>query len=451
MFCRSTYHSEDLISLHKKIIGVSLISNSIQMKKILLLVLFSTFFLGTQAQTSLTTAADFTATDIEGEIHTLNDYLADGQYVLIDFFAYWCSNCCNKTPAITEVYEKYGCNSGDLAVLTIEREGSLSQVQTFEQNCGGGIAPTFVGSEDGGSIQTLYGITSVPTFVLIHPDGTILNQQINSFSVATFDALAAQHGIAESNCAAASNPAAVFTMNPPYLDVVFTNSSTDAVSYLWDFGDGNTSTEENPSHTYSAAGTYLVCLTATAADGNESTECQEVDVFAEILAAVADFTFSVDLAEVTFTNSSANADSYSWDFGDSNSSTEENPTHTYEAGNSYEVCLTATNAAGSNVECKTVVIAISSIEDFISENIELYPNPTNAGSQISFELRNAQDINVKIFDVIGAEVAEIQTENYASGKHTLTLPIYHLQGGQYFISLVQANEVVKVLKLQKVD
>jgi PKD repeat protein len=56
------------------------------------------------------------------------------------------------------------------------------------------------------------------------------------------------------------------------LTVTFTNKSTDATSYLWDFGDGQTSADENPSHTFAADGIYQISLKATNADGESSTK-----------------------------------------------------------------------------------------------------------------------------------------------------------------------------------
>lgn len=83
-------------------------------------------------------------------------------------------------------------------------------------------------------------------------------------------------------------------------------------------------------------------LSACTDDGGEDPEPEEV---------VASFQFAVDetdFLKVTFTNFSQNATSYSWDFGDDGTSIEENPTHTYAAGGTYEVTLTATNDAGES-------------------------------------------------------------------------------------------------------
>lgn len=76
-------------------------------------------------------------------------------------------------------------------------------------------------------------------------------------------------------------PAAGFTNNANGLVVDFFNSSTNATSYSWDFDDGNTSIDFNPSHTYASAGTYNVCLTAISAC-DESTVCQEITVSEDV-------------------------------------------------------------------------------------------------------------------------------------------------------------------------
>lgn len=75
----------------------------------------------------------------------------------------------------------------------------------------------------------------------------------------------------------------------------------------------------------------------------------------------ASFNVAVDGNATTFTNTSANADSYMWNFGDGNTSTAESPTHTYASDGSYDVVLTATNADGSATASSTVIIAINSV------------------------------------------------------------------------------------------
>lgn len=71
----------------------------------------------------------------------------------------------------------------------------------------------------------------------------------------------------------------------------------------------------------------------------------------------AAFTSAADGLTVTFTDGSVGADTYSWDFGDGNSSTEASPTHTYAAGGTYTVSLTVTNAGGSSTDSEELMVS----------------------------------------------------------------------------------------------
>ena len=147
--------------------------------------------------------------------------------------------------------------------------------------------------------------------------------------------------------------------------VDFTDESQNQpTSWEWDFGDGNSSIMQNPSHTYTMPGTYTVCLTATNSSGSD-TNCQMLDI--EIASIpVADFSFSTpDQLTIDFTDLSQNQPtSWEWDFGDGNSSTMQNPSHTYAVQATYTVCLTASNIAGENTVCKEVNIAIAPVAAF---------------------------------------------------------------------------------------
>ncbi len=146
-----------------------------------------------------------------------------------------------------------------------------------------------------------------------------------------------------------ANPVAAFSA-PAVCEgaaTVFSNSSTGAASYSWNFGDSSAaSTAVNPSHTYAAAGTYTVTLTATSAAGCTNSIPHDVTVNANPVAAFSAPAVCEGAATV-FSNSSSGAASYSWNFGDQSSpSTDTNPSHTYAAAGTYTVQLTATSAAG---------------------------------------------------------------------------------------------------------
>lgn len=149
-------------------------------------------------------------------------------------------------------------------------------------------------------------------------------------------------------------PVAAFTYSGDPA-VSFTDASLNSpTSWFWNFGDGGTSTLENPSHLYASNGVYNVCLTATNATGS-NTSCQLITIDS-YLSPVAAFTFTGD-PTVTYTDLSTNSPtSWAWSFGDGGVSTLENPTHTFTTNGTYNTCLTATNAVGSNTSCQDVII-----------------------------------------------------------------------------------------------
>lgn len=149
-------------------------------------------------------------------------------------------------------------------------------------------------------------------------------------------------------------PTAGFTRTTNFLSATFTNTSTGATSYLWNFGDGGTSTQANPGHTYTSAGTYNVCLTATNACGSNQT-CQQVTV-ANCALPISGFTQVTNNLQVTFSNTSTGATTYAWNFGNGQTSTLASPSVTYSSAGTYNVCLTATNGCGSQQYCQQVTV-----------------------------------------------------------------------------------------------
>jgi PKD repeat protein len=143
-------------------------------------------------------------------------------------------------------------------------------------------------------------------------------------------------------------PVAAFTANTTSglapLTVGFTNSSTGIIdSRSWDFGDGTTSTEVDPAHTFAAAGTYIVNLTVANIAGSNSTT-RTVNVAPR---PQANFTWTPVLPAagepVEFTDTSSGSPQWwEWDFGDGTAgSIERNPVHTYRSPGNYTVLLSA--------------------------------------------------------------------------------------------------------------
>jgi PKD repeat protein len=166
-------------------------------------------------------------------------------------------------------------------------------------------------------------------------------------------------------------PTVAFTGTPTSgtapLTVAFTSICSDTTSYHWDFGDGTTSTQQHPSHTYTTPGTYTVTLTGTNLYG--STVSTRADyVTATQVPPVAAFSASPLTGHapllVQFTDASTNSPtSWSWDFGDGETSTQRHPTHIYRAAGTYTVTLTVTNTGGSGTETKTDLLTIYAAGD----------------------------------------------------------------------------------------
>jgi PKD repeat protein len=134
-------------------------------------------------------------------------------------------------------------------------------------------------------------------------------------------------------------------------------------SWTWDFGDGNTSTEQNPIHQYAEAGSYVVTLTIF----DEETECESTvsyDVW------VDDFNYDCyawyfwtpswqePLAVEFYDFSFFEPGSWSWDFGDGNTSTEQNPVHVFAEPGEYEVTLNIVSADSSCIESYTEMVYV---------------------------------------------------------------------------------------------
>lgn len=149
---------------------------------------------------------------------------------------------------------------------------------------------------------------------------------------------------------------ALFSMVSDDLEATFTDTSFASdgehiVSWAWDFGDGDTSTVQNPVHTYTSLGTYNVVLRITDSNGCTSLYNQAITVGIDCSQLHAGFTFVENFLEVTFTDTSTTAPgetitTWQWDFGDGHTSSQQNPVHTYDTGGNYNVILTVTSSKG---------------------------------------------------------------------------------------------------------
>jgi PKD repeat protein len=219
-----------------------------------------------------------------------------------------------------------------------------------------------------------------------------------------------------------SNPPpcnAAFTAYPdstnPYVIHFFNQSTPSGVGGTWTFGDGTSSAVQHPTHTYNAPGTYTVTLIVGTALCTDSV-VQQITVGTPPNCQAA-FSFMPDSANpntIHFIDlSTGNPTSYSWNFGDGNTSTVKNPTHSYTTSGTFTVTL---NISGSNCQStstQNVVISGSSTSYTLSGSVKDSLNQPKAFCGLI------------LFDLQGIPMKSAMT----SGNGTYT--IYGVNTGSY--------------------
>jgi PKD repeat protein len=166
-------------------------------------------------------------------------------------------------------------------------------------------------------------------------------------------------------------PIAAFTQNTVSgtapLDVQFTNQSIGQnISYLWNFGDGTTSAETHPRHTYRNPGTYTVVLTASNAGGtaNVSRNIAVQSANPPVASFTANPTSGTAPLTVQFTDQSSGGQitRWEWNFGDGTVSDQRNPTHTYRTGGNYNAILTVRGPGGSSFATRQINVAFEQVD-----------------------------------------------------------------------------------------
>ncbi|MEL6536136.1 MAG: PKD domain-containing protein [Bacteroidota bacterium] len=226
-------------------------------------------------------------------------------------------------------------------------------------------------------------------------------------------------------------PVADFTFEANFLEVTFTDASTDAITYAWDFGvdgiDTDVSVGSAPTYTYAEDGTYTVSLTVTSSTADTHTITQDVTVAREVIIPVAAFSSAPDGLVVAFTDESTNAATYAWDFGvdgiDTDVSTEASPTFSYPADGTYTVTLTVTSSTGdtnSTTAELTLQGPVIPEAGFTTSINELTVNFTDASTNAE---TYAWDFGVDGIDTdVSTEASPLYTYA-AAGTYTVTLTV----------------------------
>ena len=220
------------------------------------------------------------------------------------------------------------------------------------------------------------------------------------------------------------------------------NTSALNPTYSWDFGDGNSSTEPNPIHLFMTEGIYNPCLTVTDVYGCVDTYCLEYD----IVIANPNTNFDLDTSYascpplvVNFQNTSENATTFLWDFGDgSGLSNVENPAHVYTVPGVYNVTL----IANSNENCAdTFIVENLIVLDGPLGNFHYKVDSSCAPMKVTFFAESQEDL-MYVWDF--GDGSPLDTIMNVSTDTT----VYHYQSGTYIpkLAIIDQNGCERVLE-----
>ena len=243
------------------------------------------------------------------------------------------------------------------------------------------------------------------------------------------------------------------TQCPTFQFMDLSTGSNQVIEWSYDFGDGATSTSQNPNHVYQTNGIYTVCMSITTSDSCTSWFCDQVtvDCLGQQSNCQAEFivvddsvsqcpTFQFyDMSTSTFT-----IGEWYYDFGDGTSSQSKNPSHTFLSNGTYTVCLYTTSADScTSSYCETITVnCLAGIIDLNEFEMNVSPNP--ASNSLSLNLGQTMGINYRIFGLNG--------QVYDSGERMSEVQhkfdISTLSKGMYLLEVIvdDHREIIRFIK-----
>jgi hypothetical protein len=239
-------------------------------------------------------------------------------------------------------------------------------------------------------------------------------------------------------------------------------SASGNATYLWDFGDGSTSTDSLPSHTYSdtTIASYLVCLTVSdTAAACSSTHCDSVYVGENVYGCYAGFNYTIDSTGVVvvYPDSSAGVvNGWTWIIGNATTDVNPNPSFQLDSSSNYDVCFIVMNELMqcTDTVCITTTELYSAFLAMGFKNlshdigqINLYPNPASERAELSFTTMRRGKLEIGVRNILGEMVYAFPAAQLNSGSYSYTLPTASLSSGIYLVEMKLDGQVVAVKKL----
>ncbi|MCR9288179.1 MAG: S8 family serine peptidase [Bacteroidetes bacterium] len=222
--------------------------------------------------------------------------------------------------------------------------------------------------------------------------------------------------------------------------VVFnTDSQGDFVAHEWDFGPNaspGSSTNDGPNFImFTQPGVQTITLTATNGAGSDVTTF-DINVIED--DPTADFTFDINNGTVNFTNTSVGGSEFLWNFGDGNSSTEENPSYAYSEVGQFTVTLFVENDCGDANTTQFFDIMVGTNEFNLNFSADILPNPTSGLFQVDLVSSESEDLTIELLDLRGILIQK-ETVKVGNFRSTKTFDATNLSSGVYFVKIIGAE------------
>jgi PKD repeat protein len=230
----------------------------------------------------------------------------------------------------------------------------------------------------------------------------------------------------------------------PPQTVNFTDSSALASSYAWQFDGGNptTSTLRNPSVSYTKSGKYDVVLEVKNSFGTH--RFRRIEHVLIDSTPKARFSYQTDATGllVSFTNLSTNSFSMIWDFGyDTTQNFSFNPQHRFPRRDTFRVRLIAFNDCGRDTFYLTLNLRGTATKDPQSIDFQLFPNPFSDNLTLNFNLSEAKNLTLRLFDTRGVLVETLsEKRRFTEGGYSLDFQPKNLADGVYFLQIEAGNK-----------
>ena len=217
------------------------------------------------------------------------------------------------------------------------------------------------------------------------------------------------------------------------LKVTFKNTSVNALSFLWSFGDGASSTTENPVHTYTKAGNYTVNLTVKNASQCSGTLIKQnfINISGPKITAIKNLPLKgctpTTAKPVAVITNNIPGSTYLWDFGDNAASTDSLPSHTYTVSGNYNVKLTVTTPEG----CTDTLTIVNGVQAGIKPKAEFSGDPLDvcAMMPVTFtDLSTGPVAQSWLWTFGDGSISTLQNPGHAynnAGKFSVTLIAYN--------------------------